>query len=1070
MRSIFYYKSKVGFKLLVFLVALVLLLPSSFATLKAENIASNGRVISGVVVDNQGEPLIGVTIKVSGTNRGSSTNYEGRFEFNISSEDTELTVSYVGYKTQNVRLGDSNTFRIVLEENITIMDEVVVIGYGTQSRHTLTSTVSKLDTKVLESVPFTNVSQALQGNIPGLRVETTSGQPGTPSRIILRGGTSITNPNGSAPLYIVDGVIRNLNDINADNIESIDVLKDAAATAIYGARGANGVVLVTTKSGAGAEKASINYRYSLSLSELWKRLEMANAQEYIYYNRMGVQLKATKLPAQLTWLSGPHGFGIGNDLTNNTAYNVMYLDDTNRHKLDEKGWYTMPDPLDPTKTILYTDIDWQDILFRTGVSHNHYLSFSGGTKTANMFASVGYMSAEGVAITTEYERLTADLGGNLQITPTIGMDAKVSFSYSKKNDVYNNNQIFQRALALPPTAKFRFEDGTFAPGQNRSLGNPVYHLDRRKVYKNDNKLGISFGGYWNILPGLKFEPRASLYVDDALLNFFQQSYWDGTTKLVTSRASQAKYNLRWQRQFDAVLSYIKSLNEAHNFNVSAGSSYFNVIYYSSEAVANNAATDNIPTMNAGKPAKALSSVENQIISGYFGRISYDYKRRYLMTATIRADGASDLGSNNKWGYFPGVSGGWNIQNEPFWENIKPIVSTLKPRLSYGVNGNIAGITPYHAQGEYDLATIYRGRPTALITRMKNNDLKWEESRTINLGFDLGFVENRFNVLFDMYKRQTDNLLTSYFLPKETGFTSVLTNYGSLENKGVELAVSANIIQAKKRNDLSVDLDFNLAHNRNKIIKLPDNGNENNRVGGIYIYDRAIGDYIWAGGLQEGQSLGDLFAYRQLGIYATDEEATEAPLDNIMTIPDKTKYGGDVIWDDVDGNGVIDDRDRVKVGNIYPDLTGGVNANVQYAGLSLGIRTDFAIGHTIYNQSRERYLGQMQGDMNTLKEVNNSWQKPGDVTDVPRYWFADQQAQMNLSRGNSENYEKGDYLAIREVTLRYNMPKQLLQKTPLKDVTLSVTGANLTYLTNYRGLAPEGRNRQWAISFIENIYF
>jgi TonB-linked SusC/RagA family outer membrane protein len=1055
MKNIYYYKSMTNSKLLVFFVTVVLFMLSDFAKLKAENSASDGRVVSGIVLDNQDEPLIGVTIKVLGVNRGTTTGSDGSFTLSVQPGDSEILVSYVGYKAQNIQLGNQRTFRIVLEENVTVMDEVLVIGYGTQSRHTLTSTISKLDTKVLENIPYTNISQALQGNIPGLRVQTTTGQPGSPSRIVLRGGTSITNPNGSAPLYIVDGIIKtNLNDINADNIESIDVLKDAASTAIYGARGSNGVILVTTKGGDSSGSSTVNYRFSLSTSELWKRYEMANAQEYIYFNRIGATLTGQKRPAHLNFLTGPNGFGIGNDLSNNTAYNVMYLDDTNKHKLDEKGWYTMSDPLDPSKTILYTDIDWQDILFRTGVSQNHFLSFSGGTKKANMFASLGYMLTEGVAITTQYERLTADLGGNLQIFPTVGVDAKINFSYNKSHDVFGNNELFQRALALPPTTKFRFEDGTLAPGQNRSIGNPVYHLERRKIHKSNNKLSISFGGYWNILPGLKFEPRASLYVDNDLVNFFQASYWNGPTNLVDSRGANAKYMLKWQRQFDAVLSYIKSFDDTHNIQASAGSSYFNVINYELEAVGNKAATDNIPTLNAATPVRITSSADNHIINGYFGRFTYDFKRRYLLTATIRADGASNLGYNNKWGYFPGVSAGWNIQNETFWENVKPVVSTLKPRISYGVNGNIGGITPYHAQGEYSLTNTYNGKPTAIITRMKNDDMKWEESRTTNVGLDLGFVNNRFNLLLDVYNRQTNNLLTSYFLPKETGFNSVLTNYGSLENKGVELAISTIIIQAKKRNDLALNLDFNIAHNSNKILKLPNNGNERNRVGGIYVFDRNIGDYIWAGGQQEGGKLGDLFAYKQLGIYKTDEEALSAPLDQIADVVDKTKYGGDVIWDDLDENGIIDERDRVKVGNIYPDFTGGINADLHWAGVSLNIRTDFAVGHTIYHESRARFLGQFQGDINTIKEVNNSWQNPGDVTDIPRYWFADQDAQNNLFRGNSHFYEKGDYLAIREVTLQYELPKSWIQKTPLNSALVSVTGANLTYLTNYKGLAPE----------------
>lgn len=1016
----------------------------------------DARKVNGLILDNFNEPLIGVSIAVTGTSRGTITDVNGKFELDVRDEDNEIMVSYIGYKTLHLKLDGRSFYKIVMQENSTLMDEVVIIGYGKQSRQTLTSTVSKLDNEVLKHVPYTNVSSALQGNIPGLRVQSTTGQPGSSSRIVLRGGTSINNPNGSAPLYIVDGVVReSLEDINADNIESIDVLKDASATAIYGARGSNGVILISTKEGGSSGKSTVNYRYSLTLSKIGKRYEMANAKEYIYYNRIGMHLTGQKRPNYLNLLNGATGYGVGNDLTNHTAYNVMYLNDDNKHKLNQDGWQTMEDPLDPSKTILFKETDWQDVLFRTGISHNHYLSFSGGTEKANMFASVGYMTAEGTTITTKYERLTVDVSGNLKVSPTIGLDAKVNFSNSSNNAVYSNNQIFQRALALAPTAKYTYEDGTLAPGQNRTMGNPAYHLNRRKTYDNSNKLSISLGGYWNILPGLKFEPRALLYVEQDITNFFQASYWDGPNKFVDNREMNASHSLKWQRQFDATLSYVKSFNNVHNISVSGGSSYYNVIKYWLKAGGEKATTDNIPTMNAAAVATlAQSSVKRQAIYGYFARLSYDYDRKYLFSASFRSDGASNLGKNNRWGFFPGVSGGWNVHNEGFWSELKSVVSTLKPRVSYGVNGNISGLTEYHAQGEYSLSGTYNGESVAMIARMKNDDLKWEESKTVNVGLDLGFVDNRFNILFDAYRRKTNNLLTDLNLPKETGFPSVKTNYGSLENKGIELAITANIVEAKKEGDLSIDMGFNISHNANKILKLPANGNDKNRVGGIYIYDRSVGDYVWAGGLQEGGSLGDLYAYRQLGIYATDEEASQGPVDNLVNADDKTKYGGDVIWDDIDGNNVIDERDRVKVGNIYPDWTGGMNASLTFAGFSLNIRTDFALGHTIYNESRARFLGQFQGDINTLKEVNNTWQKEGDASSLPRYWWSDQVAQNNIYRGNSAFYEKGDYFALREITLGYNVPQKWLKNIFLKDAFFSITGSNLAYLTKYKGLAPE----------------
>src|SRR5690606_35694145 len=322
---------------------------------------------------------------------------------------------------------------------------------------------------------------------------------------------------------------------------------------------------------------------------------------------------------------------------------------------------------------------------------------------------------------------------------------------------------------------------------------------------------------------------------------------------------------------------------------------------------------------------------------------------------FRYDGASNLGNNNKCGMFPGVSVGWNVHREGFWNTVPEALSSLKLRASYGVNGNISGLEDFHAQGRYDVGAIYNGRSVILSSRMENQDLQWERSKTLDFGTDIGLFNNRVTILFDYYRRVTDNLLTSLNLPQETGFPSILTNYGSLENRGVEFDITTAIYKAKEQGGLYWNLGWNAAFVKNKILKLPENGNENNRVGGIYVYDPARGDYAWLGGLQEGRPLGDLYAYKQLSIYATDAEAQAGPVDDLVVGLDKTKYGGDVNWQDVDGNGMIDSRDQVYVGNIFPKWTGGIHTTAGYRNLSITVRTDFSLVHTIYNESRERFL-------------------------------------------------------------------------------------------------------------------
>ncbi|MCW9708819.1 SusC/RagA family TonB-linked outer membrane protein [Fodinibius salsisoli] len=1005
-----------------------------------------------VTVQESGNTLPGVNVVVKGTTQGTSTGANGHYEIMVSENDT-LVFSAVGFATQEVAVAGRSAIDIAMVASVAELDEMVVIGYGEQSRKTLTTSVAKMDTSVLNNVPFANVSSALQGSVSGLRVQTTTGQPGASPQVVLRGGTSISNPDGATPLYIVDGVKKsNLNDISSNNIESIQVLKDAASTAIYGARASNGVIIVETKSGQRGT-TQINYRSSIQMSQLGDFYDLGTAREYIKFARMGMAATGEKHPEFLGRLDMANGFGTGNDLTKNTAFTTQYLTPDNEHKLNE-GWQSMPDPLDPSQTIIFKSTDWQDKLFRTAMTTNHYLSASGGSEVATYRVGAGYLSNEGAAIQTGYRRLNFDASGSVKVRENIDVNANVNFSNSSDEQVFNINQIFQRSLALPSTAKFRYEDGTLAPGQNRSIGNPVYHLNRSVSENNLNRLTLGLNAHWQIADNLSFEPSASLYTVQGIDNEFQKSYFFSANQFIDSRDASGSHSLFWQRELDGVFTYDNTFGQDHNFSAKAGFSYFDRKNYSLFAAGRGAATDNIPTLNASSEETAVSSsTSHQVIAGYFGRISYDYNQKYLLSASGRYDGASNLGGNNKWGFFPGVSVGWNVHEEKFWSSIPDVASSFKLRGSYGVTGNISGLSDFHAQGQYSVGSEYNGQPMVTSTRLPNQDLKWERSRTVDVGFDLGLFNDQVTVLFDYYRRVTDDLLQSLELPQYTGFTSILTNLGSLENKGVEFEIQGDVIQ--NRSGFNWSLGANASYNQNKILELPENDNENNRIGGILVYDRSSGEYVYKGGLQEGGRLGDLFAYQQLGIYATDEEAANGPTDELVAGSDKTKFAGDVRWLDKDDNGTIDSRDRVYAGNILPNWTGGFSNTFSYKNLSLIVRTDFALGHTIYNESLARFNGQFQGDINISKEVvNQSWLSDRRQTDVPRYYWADQLAQNNLFRGNTRYYEKGDYLALREITLSYTLPTRWVKTLGIRNVRAYATGNNLHYFTNYKGLLPE----------------
>src|SRR5690606_8999518 len=460
---------------------------------------------------------------------------------------------------------------------------------------------------------------------------------------------------------------------------------------------------------------------------------------------------------------------------------------------------------------------------------------------------LGYLDMEGMTIFTKYDRLSGNLDGNLKIKDNLSAFGGLNFSRESDNQVYSDNALFERSITFAPTAKRFFEDGTPAPGNHETMGNPEYYLPR---FQNENRVTtttVRAGLLWEPLPGLTIEPSASMFNRITDKDQFQKSYITSTT-LVTARPASASSTNFDQKELNAVINYQTSFNQSHNFLATVGTSYFDRKINTLSASGRGAATDLIPTLNAAAELVSMSSTKTQQrIIGFFGRFNYDYNRKYLLTLTSRYDGASNLGSANKWGFFPGASAGWNVHMEDFWTD--PIgMSRLKLRVSYGSSGNLGNLGDYTPQGAYAVGARYNGRPVIEYNTISNQDLKWEESTTFNVGLEMGFINNRFELNAEYYRRVTDNLITSLAMPYESGFTSILTNLGSLENKGVELELRANILQRSK---LRWDVTFNASRNKNKVLKLPENDNENNRIGGFLVWDDKAQDYIWKGGLQEG---------------------------------------------------------------------------------------------------------------------------------------------------------------------------------------------------------------------------
>ena len=1008
------------------------------------------RFIKGRVLDENREPMAGVLVLVKGTTRGVATGEDGNYTLGMMAQDSILEFSFLGYETRAMKVSKTQkTLNVTLRPTRIRMDEVLVVGFGTQAREKVTSAITKLPIAALENVPYTNLASALQGNVSGVQVQSISGQPGATPRVIVRGGTSINNMNGATPIYIVDGIIRtDLADLNSNDIESIQVLKDAASTAIYGARASNGVVIVTTKSGKPG-KIQANYSFGLTVSEPGEKYDLASGREYIEMNRKSMVYASRYNASAMDRLGSALGFGTGNDLTNNTAYTTQYLSDANTHKLKE-GWESMPDPIDPTKTIIFKDTDYQDLIYRTAYTYSHNLTVSGGNEKATFYAGLGYMDSEGTVITTKYRRLSFSLNGSLKLRDNLNVVGRVMYTTSSNNEVYDLAHIFYRAASLPPTAKYTYEDGTLAPGQNRSIGNPVYHLNNDKRKNSKDNLTLSIGADWEFLPGFRFIPQLSMYKYTTDGYSFIPSYWNGSMTFNDSRVATGSYTKMLQGQMDLVLGYNKVFAEKHNLDVKAGFSYYGREKSSLNAEGQGAATDLIPTLNASASAKSVKGDETtQAIAGFFGRVNYDYQDKYLISVSARFDGASNLGDDHKWGFFPGVSVGWNVHNEKFWAPLD--FMELKLRASYGVTGNISGLDDFQARGVYSVGKIYNGTSAIQNTVIPNSELKWEQSKTFDVGVDIGLFNQRVGILFDYYRRVTDNLITQLSLPPSTGFGNVYTNLGRLENKGFELEVNANILPGWSA--LQWTMTATATNTKHKILKLPYNGAENNRIGGEYVWVPSRGEYAWMGGTQEGGRVGDIYGHVIEGVYATDEEAQADPTVNTM-IPgnDKTKYGGYSIFRDVDGDGQIDSKDKVYLGNYYPKWNGGFSNKFSYRGFTFSFRFDYTLGHKIYNYAARFMNSNLQGDGNLTKNMaKNSWKEQGDIASMPCYIW---NSAYNLPERASVYVEKGDFLCLREMTLSYEFPRRMLRKIGLAGIRLHVTGNNLYYFTDYTGLNPE----------------
>lgn len=1041
--------------------------------------------IRGIVKDSMGEPVIGATVMVKNTLIGTTSDVAGKFTLKVPQKSV-LQISFIGMKTQEIRITNSTSYDVVLQDESIALDEVVAIGYGTQSKATVTSgVVSVKKGELLSSVSASPLNN-LQGKVAGLDIRQTTGQPGAQPVVLIRGGS--TNPSGDTPLFVIDGVLReNMNGINQEDIESMEVLKDAASAAIYGAKAANGIILITTKQGnSKGGKATISASYRLGVEQIRKNYPFTNARDYLYYSRLagarGIndsnvtgRLEGGAYPYSTGNINYKKGSLVGYGYSRFTTEYLDalvgnmgqgYVDDL----LNKQGYETMTDPYSG-KEIIFKDNNYQrDILFQTGITHNFDVSASGGTDKANYYVSLGYINAEGMVLGTGYDRFSLTANGNYNLRDNLKaiVGIKHSTISNKGTDTTNSGtSTLDRSARYPTTFRLYYDDGT--PGIGESGGSPrsrlheLYYQDITDMaYRNTLQLGLD----WEIVKGLHFKPSASYYMQENVYRFFEK--WNEFNK---GRKTWETHDQRKQVMADAVLTYDRIVKKDHTLNAMIGMNYTANNNYFLRGSGSGASTDYIPTLQPTQTSeqRTTSSLEKTTLMGFFARFNYDYKRRYLLTVSARYDGASQFADDHKYALFPAISGGWNMHYEDWFP--KTIISRMKLRLSWGQTGN-NNLTYSNTQGEY-ASYLYGGNSGILNSVLANSGLVWETTSNVDFGFDAGFFDNRFELAVTGYNKLTTDRLYDKSLPAETGFSTIKANLGTVQNKGVEISVTARPLSPSSR--VGWDITGTFSMNRTYMKKLPDNGRDKNRVQGGTIWDSNTGQYIEAGGLAEGERIGGRWGYKFLGVYDTDEAAAKAPTDTKVSgsKQGKNKVAGDAIWADLDGNNIIDDKDITFIGWAAPDKKGSLINSLTYKNFSLRFVVDFALGHSIANVWRARANANARNAIITTEDVKNGniWWKAGDASTCkyPRYdnasdWDNGYRNHMRTiaysgmnSNGNADNtayYSKGDYLCFREVSLGYELPRTICAKLGLRGVTLNAGINNIGYITSYDGLNPE----------------
>ncbi|MGB3776684.1 MAG: TonB-dependent receptor [Leeuwenhoekiella sp.] len=946
--------------------------------------------VTGTVTDNTG-PLPGANVIVKGTTNGTTTDFDGNFSLNNVPGDATLVFSYVGFNPLEVGVDNRTSITVTLEENSTALEDVVVIGYGTQSRAAVTGAISSVSSEEISSLPVATADQALQGRAAGVSV-INSGSPGVAPEVRIRG---LGTPNNNSPLYVIDGVISNgLGNLNANDIESIEVLKDASTTAVYGSQGSNGVVIVSTKQGSRSGATQVTFDAYTGAQFVNQRYDVLNTDQYIQY----ATAITDPVPARLT---------------------------------------------DPQyASLLDNNINYQDEIFRTGLIRNYNLGLSGGSENSNYRFSAGYLNQEGAIIETEFERFSFRANSNfttgkLKFGQTLG----VSFNVQNPERADGGRSLIEHAIKAAPYLPVYNEDnnGGFQ-GPNSSVDgqdavNPVRAQTLGEAVNKSVSIQGSVFGEYQIIDGLTFRSQVGLDYSNYKNSNFIPSYNDdnlGATHFFDFAQITKNTGIFQSLTFTNSFNYKKKVADVHNFEFLLLSEQQEIKNEAINATSQNPISDEVNQLSlTGAGLSSTSSEYNRI--GYLGRLNYDYDLKYLFSASLRRDASSRFGPNNRWGWFPSVSLGWNISREGFMENTD--FSNLKLRGSYGVVGNDK-IGDYRYSATLITAFIYPIAGGAVdgttANGLPNPNLKWEETTMTNIGLDLGLFNEKLTLSLEYYRNKSDDLLINRPLSVSLGFNdpNITENVGSVETKGFEMNLGYN----DYKGDFTWSASLNLGSSTNDVLSL---GTVTEINGGGFEGDNLSRITV-------GEPLFYFYGLKTDGIYQN-----QAEVDAVFTANSGQTIvqPGDIRFLDLNGDGNINADDRTKIGNPYPDVTYGFNANANYKNFDLNVFVNGVAGNDVYNTNIYDLQG-MTRLFNSGTAVLNRWTGPGTSNDVPRAVGAGQ----NVA-ASDRFIEDGSYTRLKNITLGYTVPSRFFEEY-LTKCRIYVSGQNLVTITGYSGLDPE----------------